>query len=195
MDMLETVVFIGSFFIVVYLFVMQPNVIRGLSMFPTFHDKEYILTSKVTYKMRKPERGDVIVFYSPEKFGPNGEVVTYSSDTEYIKRVIGIPGDVVSINKDGIVNVNGKSLDEQYLSKKASVNAKDFMKVDTPITIKNDEVLAMGDNRPDSSDGRRFGPIKINEIIGVVIYRYLPVTRQGPITNPWTEINLRRSAI
>ena len=74
MDILETVVFIGSMFIVVYLFILTPNQVKGASMENTFHTGDYILTSRITYKFRKIERGDVVVFKSPK-----------NPDIEYIK--------------------------------------------------------------------------------------------------------------
>jgi len=86
MDILETVVFIGSLFIVVYLFIMQPNQVKGASMDPTFNSGDYIFTSKITYKLRGFERGDVVVFKSPK-----------NPDIEYIKRIIGLPGDKVMV--------------------------------------------------------------------------------------------------
>ena len=65
MDILETIVFVGSLFIVIYLFVAQPNQVKGASMDPTFGSGDYIFTSKITYKMRAYQRGDVVVFKSP----------------------------------------------------------------------------------------------------------------------------------
>src|SRR3989344_4311525 len=94
MDILETVVFIGSIFIVIYLFILTPNQVKGASMDPTFQTGDYILTSRVTYKFRKIERGDVIVFKSPK-----------NPDIEYIKRIIGLSGDVINIS-NGVVKVN-----------------------------------------------------------------------------------------
>src|SRR3989304_8869188 len=104
MDILETVVFIGSIFIVIYLFILTPNQVIGASMEPTFHTGDYILTSRITYKFRKLERGDVIVFKSPK-----------NPDIEYIKRIIGLPGDVVNIS-NGVVRVNDTQLTENYIA-------------------------------------------------------------------------------
>ncbi|OGK27908.1 signal peptidase I, partial [Candidatus Roizmanbacteria bacterium RIFCSPHIGHO2_02_FULL_39_9] len=86
MDILETIVFIGSLFIVVYLFIMAPNQVKGASMEPTFLSGEYILTSKIAYKFREPHRGDIIVFQSPR-----------NPDIDYIKRIIGLPEDEILV--------------------------------------------------------------------------------------------------
>src|SRR3990167_1081615 len=103
MDILETIVFIGSLFIVVYLFIMAPNQVKGASMEPSFYTGEYILTSKITYKFRVPHRGDVVVFASPK-----------NPDIDYIKRIIGLPGDQILV-KDKEIYVNGTQLDEAYI--------------------------------------------------------------------------------
>jgi signal peptidase I len=178
MDMLETMVFIGSFFIVVYLFILQPNQIKGKSMFPTFDDKEYILTSKISYKFRKEERGDIIVVYKPESDG------TINKDIEYIKRIIGLPGDEILITEDGTVRVNGQIYEEKYIAAKTTLWLTGALQPGVPYSVQADELFIMGDNRPNSSDSRQFGSIKRDSVIGVVVYRYLPVTRQGPIQNP-----------
>lgn len=172
MDILETVVFIGSLFIVVYLFVLQPNQVKGASMEPTFHSGEYILTSKITYKFRPMERGDVIVFKSPK-----------NPDIEYIKRIIGLPGDKVLI-KNGEVYVNDRFIDERYISAKTNLWDGGFAKEDVSIIVPSGEIFVMGDNRPRSSDSREFGPVPISSIIGQVFYRYFPTNKVGSIVNP-----------
>jgi len=178
MDILETVVFIGSLFIVVYLFVMQPNQVKGASMDPTFNTGDYIFTSKVTYKFRGYNRGDVVVFKSPK-----------NPDIEYIKRIIGLPGDKVMV-KDSEVFVNGIKLAENYIAAKTNLWENGFSKNGETITVPDGELFVMGDNRPRSSDSREFGPVPEDSIIGQVFYRYFPSTKMGSIDNPLPE-NLR----
>jgi len=172
MDILETVVFIGSLFIVLYLFIMQPNQVKGASMEPSFQSGDYIFTSKVTYKFRKPDRGDIVVFKSPK-----------NPDIDYIKRIIGLPGDKVIIS-NGVVSVNGIVLNEKYISDKTNLWDNGFVKDNVPIIIPDEEVFVMGDNRPRSSDSREFGPIPIETIIGQVFYRYFPSDKIGSVKNP-----------
>ncbi len=172
MDILETIVFIGSFFIVVYLFIMQPNQVKGASMEPTFQSGDYILTSKITYKLRKPERGDVIVFKSPK-----------NPDVEYIKRIIGLPGDKLMIEK-GEIYVNGKLFPEQYIAARTNLWEGGYVLEGVPITIPDNYLFVMGDNRPRSSDSREFGPIPFESVIGQVFYRYFPPSKNGWIKNP-----------
>ena len=172
MDILETVVFIGSMFIVVYLFILTPNQIKGASMEPTFQSGEYILTSRITYKFRKMVRGDVVVFKSPK-----------NPDIEYIKRVIGLPGDIVTIT-DGSVTVNNNLLEEKYISAKTNLWEGGCIKDGISYTIPFDEVFVMGDNRPRSSDSREFCSVPVQSLIGQVFYRYFPANKVGKISNP-----------
>lgn len=177
MDILETIVFIGSLFIVIYLFIMQPNQVKGASMEPTFHTSEYILTSKITYKFRSPQRGDVIVFKSPK-----------NPDIDYIKRIIGLPGDTIVIKDGGDVYVNNNLIGEIYISARTNLWEGGFSKEAVPVTIPPDQLFVMGDNRPRSSDSREFGTIEMTSIIGQVFYRYFPSNKIGFIDNPWPKL-------
>lgn len=173
MDILETIVFVGSLFIVIYLFVAQPNQVKGASMDPTFGSGDYIFTSKITYKMRSFHRGDVIVFKSP-----------HNPDIEYIKRVIGVPGDQVMI-KDSEVYVNGRQLKEDYIAAKTNLWEGGYSKNGEAVKVSDGMLFVMGDNRPRSSDSREFGQITQESVIGQVFYRYFPPSKAGAITNPF----------
>ena len=172
MEILETIVFIGSLFIVVYLFIMQPNQVKGASMEPTFQSGDYIFTSKITYKFRPIKRGDVIVFKSPK-----------NPDIDYIKRIIALPGDTLLVD-NGIVYVNNNQVNENYISEQTNLWNGGYIKEGVSVTIPEEDIFVMGDNRPRSSDSREFGPISIDSIIGNVIYRYFPSTKMGIIKNP-----------
>ena len=172
MDILETITFVGSIFVVVYLFIMQPNQVKGPSMEPTFRSGEYIFTSKITYKFRPMARGDVVVFKSPK-----------NPDQEYIKRIVGLPGDTVRI-RNGQVYVNGAQVNETYIADETSLFEGGFVQEDVPVTVPAGKLFVMGDNRPHSSDSREFGPIDQESLIGQVFYRYFPTNRMGPIKNP-----------
>ena len=172
MDILETVTFVGSLFIVVYLFIMMPNQVKGASMEPTFQSGDYILTSKITYKLRPIERGDVVVFKSPR-----------NPDIEYIKRIIGLPGDKILVS-NGQVFVNDQLINENYISATTNLWETGYLKENEPIIVPQNYVFVMGDNRPRSSDSRDFGPVPIESIDGVVFYRYFPPQKAGLIKNP-----------
>lgn len=142
-------------------------------MDPTFGSGDYIFTSKITYKMRAYHRGDVVVFKSPG-----------NPDIEYIKRIIGVPGDVVMV-KDNEVYVNGRQLNEPYISAKTNLWEGGFSKNGEGTKIAEGMLFVMGDNRPRSSDSREFGPVTEESVIGQVFYRYFPPSKVGVIPNPF----------
>ncbi len=172
MDILETITFVGSIFIVVYYFIMQPNEIRGASMDTTFHNGEYILISKLSYKFGEPTKGDVVVFRSPD-----------NKDIEYIKRIIGLPGDRVMV-LGGDVYVNGTKFPDSFAQHPTTTTEGGFLSEGQEVTVPADHMFVMGDNRPRSSDSRVFGPVPFSDVIGKVFYRYFPTNRMGPISNP-----------
>lgn len=167
LDFLETIVVALSIFVVVYLFLIQPHEVKGNSMEPNFQNNDYILTDKISYKINVPHRGDVVIFKSPK----NPEV-------DYIKRVIGIPGERVKVQK-GKVFVNGKELSEPYLKDATFLFPGSFLQEGIEISVPNDEYFVLGDNRPHSSDSREFGPIPVKSIIGKALIRYWPLTKFG----------------
>lgn len=173
MDILETIAFVGSLFIVVYLFILQPHQVKGASMENTFHSGDYILTSKIAYKFDKPKRGDVIVFKSPK-----------NPDIDYIKRIIGLPGDRIMIS-NGEVYLNGELLNENYIAAKTTLMEGGFIKEGVTVTVPDGYLFVMGDNRPRSSDSREFGFIPITDVIGKVFFRYFPPQKAGWIKNPF----------
>lgn len=170
-EFIEAAVFALAIFVVVYLFLFQPNQVKGHSMEPTFHDAEYILTDKVSFKMGLPQRDDVVVFRSPK----NAEV-------DYIKRIIALPGERVKI-QGGKVFVNGSLLDESaYLGPTVYTGPESFLSENQEITLPEGKYFVMGDNRPGSSDSRDFGPVTPSEFIGKVFFRYWPLDRFGKTT-------------
>lgn len=174
-DFLQSIVVVMAILVMIYLFIISPQEISGDSMFPTFKNGEYILTNKVEYKLHEPQRGDVIVFKSPK-----------NKDIDYIKRIIGIPGDTVSL-RDGKFYVNGELLDEHYLPPYIYTFAGSFMKENTEVTVPEGYYFVVGDNRPHSLDSREFGFVPKQDIIGKAFFRYWPFERAGLIKNPNAE--------
>ncbi|MFA6005178.1 MAG: signal peptidase I [Patescibacteria group bacterium] len=170
-DFLQSIALGGAFFVVFYLFIIQPHQVKGSSMFPTFKDKEYILTDKISYKFRNPQRGEVIILQSPA-----------NADIDYIKRVIGLPGEHVRVS-GGTVFINGKQISESYLEgMETHTFPGGFLQEDNEVVVPDDNYFVMGDNRPGSSDSREFGFVPSSHIIGHVIFRYFPVDRVGIIS-------------
>lgn len=171
-DVIESVVVALSIFVVIYLFIIQPHQVKGASMDMTFHDGEYILTDKITYRFNNPLRGDVIVFKAP-----------MNPDFDYIKRIIGLPGDTVSI-VDGSVYVNNQKLEENYIDSNTVILPGQYIKEGQQITLNSDEYFVLGDNRSHSSDSRQWGTVPRKDIIGRVFFRYWPFTRFGILLKP-----------
>lgn len=172
MEILETIAFVGSIFIVIYLFILQPNQVKGASMFPTLTEKDYIFTSKITYKFRDMKRGDIVVFRSLS-----------NPDIEFIKRIIGLAGDKVMV-LDGKVFVNDIELTENYIPASTPLAHNGYLKNGISIIVPENHIFVMGDNRDVSSDSRSFGPVPISNLIGQVFYRYFPIGKIGSFKNP-----------
>lgn len=172
-DTIETVVIALSIFLVVYLFLMQPHQVDGQSMFPNFHDKDYILTDKVSYRFGNPKRGDVVVFHAPDRAAcPKGTAC------DFIKRVIALPGETIQI-QGGAYFVNGKKLPESFIASDIYTKGGKFLGESVTYALKDNEYFVSGDNRPHSSDSREWGPISKQEIVGRGFLRYWPLNRLG----------------
>jgi len=161
LSFLETVVVALVISIVLYIFIMTPHEVIGNSMHPTYKNGEYLMANKVTYRVTNPQRGDVIIF-------------KYSDTQDFIKRIIGLPGDTVML-KDGQLYVNNKTLDESnYLNDSVYTNGGEFLKEGESKTVPEGEYFVCGDNRPHSSDSRTFGSIKEENIKGKAWIVYFP---------------------
>jgi signal peptidase I len=174
LEFIQSIVLALAVFVLFYLFVAQPNEVKGSSMFPNFKDKEYLLTEKITYQFGDPKRGDVVIFKAP----PSEPCA--ADECEYIKRVIGVPGDKVMV-KDGDVYVNGEMLTQNFLPEKVYTSPGDYMEEGIEKEVPAGEYLCFGDNRPNSRDGREFGPIKRDTIIGKALLKYWPLNSVGLI--------------
>lgn len=172
LDIIETVVVALSIFLIVYLFVMQPHQVNGLSMYPNFDHGEYLLTDKVSYRVGDPKRGDVVVFKAPEaSHCPEG------TGCDFIKRVIGLPGDTVEIREQKVY-VNGQILDESYLPADFVTHPGAYT-MNGPVVIPPGQYMVFGDNRNNSSDSRAWGPVTKEKIVGRVFFAYWPVSKIG----------------
>ncbi len=140
------------YFVVDYAILARVRV-EEVSMRPTIMPGDRALVSKLAYRFNDPERGEVVVFHSP------------TEKADYIKRVIGIPGDTIEIN-DGVVRVNGLVLDEPYLAESPRYAGN--------WTVPEDSLFVLGDNRNQSSDSHEWGYIPDYSIIGKAFMVYWP---------------------
>lgn len=176
LDIIETVVIALSIFLIIYLFVMQPHQVNGASMYPTYEDKEYLLTDKISYKTGTPERGDVVVFKAPPAAQcPEG------TGCDFIKRVIGLPGDAVEV-RDESVFVNGIKLEESYLPM-GTPTRPGAATANGTVKVPEGHYFMMGDNRNHSSDSRSWGPVPKELIVGKVFFRYWPPNKVGMVSH------------
>lgn len=143
-------------------------------MFPNFENKEYVVTNLIVLRFQTPKRGDVIVFKAPP-----------DKEKDFIKRVIGLPGDTVSL-KEGSVYINEEKLNESaYLNSEVKTFGGAFLGDGQSVTVPQGEYLVLGDNRPYSSDSREWGFVKMSDIIGESFFVYWPVNRARVIKNPF----------
>ncbi len=147
------------------IFIAQPFIVSGSSMYPTFENGQYLIVDELSYRLGEPKRDDVVIFKYPlqkEKF--------------FIKRIIGLPGETVEIKKDVVTiynteNPNGIILAEPYVKVEFDTDEKRI--------LSNDEYFVMGDNRSASSDSRYWGPVRRELLVGKAFLRLLPPTKLG----------------
>ncbi len=142
-------------------FVIRPFIVSGNSMDPDIKDKQYLIIDEVSYRFREPARGEVIVFKSPP------EPTKY-----YIKRIIGLPGDTVTLSGTKVTITNaahpkGFTLDESFITHKQSDNLT--------VTVPEGSYFVMGDNRSGSYDSRAWGNLPKSNIRGRALVRLLPL--------------------
>lgn len=153
------------------LFVAQPFIVRGASMEPTFQNGEYLIVDELSYLLREPARGEVIVFRYPQ-----------DTSQFFIKRIIGLPGETVLIENGSVAiqnttNPNGFVLDEAYLSDIVTTVPN------SQRTLGAGEYFVLGDNRMESSDSRLWGVLGEEFLIGRTLMRLWPLSEVGIITS------------
>ncbi|MFD1735796.1 signal peptidase I [Bacillus salitolerans] len=150
-------------------FLFAPIVVDGLSMMPTLHDQNKMIVNKFSYQLGEPKRFDIVVFHAPE-------------EKDYIKRIIGLPGDHVSYKND-VLYINGEPVEEPYLQ-----TAKNEI-VDSPLTydfeleeltgqneVPDGHLFVMGDNRRFSKDSRSIGFVPMDKVIGKTGIVFWPIS-------------------
>lgn len=138
--------------------VAQAFQVEQYSMEPTLLPRDRVLVTKFIYRLREPVRGDVVVLRYPR-----------NPQRNYIKRVVGLPGEKIQIKK-GVLYANGERVPEAYLN---GGIVGDY----GPLTVPEDSVFVLGDNRNNSEDSRAFGPLKQKLIVGQAVLIYWPVPR------------------
>lgn len=171
-EIVEVVLIAVITVVVVRNFLIQPFLVSGASMEPNFKSGDYLLVDEITYRFREPQRGEVIVFRYP------GNESTY-----YIKRIIGLPGERISIKNGEIAVYSGDYskktiLEEYYLPSDIKTSN------DKEIVIGNSEYFVLGDNRQYSFDSRNWGNLQKAEIIGLTRLRLWPFNKVVAFEKP-----------
>ncbi|MEK7608184.1 MAG: signal peptidase I [Patescibacteria group bacterium] len=155
------VIAVGAVFII-RTFLVQPFLVSGASMAPSFMDGDYLLIDELTYRVREPNRGEVAVFRSPQE-----------EEIYFIKRIIGLPGERIKI-ENGVIRIfsaeepKGFVLDEEYIKKEIpTIGSVD-------VTLSTKQYFVLGDNRAYSYDSRQWGLLDDKKIIGLVRLRLWP---------------------
>jgi signal peptidase I len=175
LEVVEVIVIAVAAVVVIRAFLVQPFLVSGTSMSPNFSNGDYVLVDELTYRLREPERGEVVVFRDPQ------DLSTY-----FIKRIIGLPGETVKIADNAITvynkqNPNGFALDESYLPAGTDTTATENCQFSTGTysegcSLSSSTYLVLGDNRPFSFDSRSWGSLPAQNIVGLVRVRLWPPT-------------------
>jgi len=157
-------------------FVVQTFYIPSGSMEPTLQIGDRILVNKLSYHLHGVDRGDIVVFSRPSAENCGGPEVN-----DLVKRVIGLPGDVLSLSSNHDVDVDGKRLEEAWLPSSEQGNtfpgpAGNRFNLARPYRVPANDYFVMGDNRTDSCDSRYWGPITKSLIVGKVDIRVWPIS-------------------
>ncbi|MBI4713892.1 signal peptidase I [Candidatus Uhrbacteria bacterium] len=171
LEVIQIVAVSAAIIIPIRYFLIQPFYVKGASMEPNFYDHEYLIIDELSYRLREPERGEIVVFRYPR-----------DPRQFFIKRVIGLPGETVEITNGKIIlytseHPNGTILEESYI-----VHERTDGKIRT--TLGENEYFLLGDNRDESLDSRAFGAVKRAGFIGRVWVRGLPLSRLGTFNSP-----------
>lgn len=158
---------------IIRMFFFAPIIVDGPSMLPTLHDRDQMIVNKFKYRISEPDRFDIVVFHA-------------SVQKDFIKRIIGLPGEHVQV-KDNVLYINGEAVTEPFLTDKKEqmkpyqTLTNDFKLEDLPggyETIPEDHVLVLGDNRGNSTDSRMFGVVAMDQIVGKTSLIYWPFDRK-----------------
>jgi len=146
----------------IFQFTIQSSIVDGSSMLPGLENGQRLIVSKAAYFFSDPQRGDIIIIHPP-----------VSPQKQWVKRVIGLPGDTVQI-KNGTVYVNGIALDEPYINESPEYTYG-------PVTVPPENYFVMGDNRNNSTDSHYGWTVSRDQIVGEVWLRIWPVSEWGVV--------------
>jgi signal peptidase I len=171
LEIFEVLIIAVAAVVIVRHYLIQPFLVSGDSMVPSFQNGNYLLIDELTFRLREPERGEVVVFKFPK-----------NETTYFIKRIIGLPGERIKV-EDGKVTVfnaehkDGLVLEEKYISEAMTSGNRD-------VQLGPEEYYVLGDNRPASYDSRSWGAVPQKDLVGLVRLRLWPVAEASVFQAP-----------
>jgi signal peptidase I len=181
-ELLKIIIIAAIIVLPIRYFLFQPFIVKGESMVPNFHSGDYLIVDEISYRISHPKRGDVIVLKYP-----------LDASQRYIKRIIGLPGETVTI-KDGKITVSSNEEDISGLDKKVKksmvLDEKKYLpdlittEGNLQIVLSEDQYFVLGDNRQFSYDSRRWGALPKKDIVGRAAFRVFPISDMSFITGP-----------
>ena len=156
--------------LVLRIFVISLARIKGRSMLSTLSDRDWVLVWRLPFVFGRPRRFDVVICHYPGRRHPRLRFLPQS----FVKRVIGLPGETLEVI-EGMLHIDGQPVNEPFLDPERTR----FFRNRPPVTLGRDEYFVMGDNRDNSNDSRRVGPLKRRAIVGRVVFRFWPPARFG----------------
>ncbi|TRZ82381.1 signal peptidase I [bacterium] len=173
------IIFISLIIIIpIRYYIIQPFFVKGSSMEPSFQDGNYLIIDELTYHLRAPKRGEVMVFHFPQ-----------NTKQFYIKRIIGLPGETIKISDGQVLIINKEYPDGFVLSESNYIDSEN-----TPGNIEkkldNNSYFMMGDNRLHSSDSRSWGELEKKYIVGKVLFRIWPFEEAKTFSTPSYKLGL-----
>lgn len=173
LEVVKVIIISLAIIIPVRYFLIQPFYVKGASMEPNFHDNEYLIIDRLSYRVAEPRRGDVVVLRNPHR-----------PREFFIKRIVGLPGETVRIENGRIVIARAGDGADNPLDESPYLAAEVMTSGSTSITLTADQYFVLGDNRSSSLDSRIFGPIERDAIVGRTWIRAWPMGRLGIFHRP-----------
>lgn len=165
LEFIKVAVLAGITIALVRYYLFKPFYVKGASMEPNFYDHEYLIIDELSYRLHDPKRGDVVVFRYP------------NNPKEYfLKRIIGLPGERIKIS-EGVATIYNDEHPEGFVIKEAYIPSDVTTEGEKIMSLSKNQYFVMGDNRPNSFDSRRFGPVDENLIVGRTWLRGWPLNR------------------
>ena len=167
-ELLRTIVIVGAAGLLIRYYVLQPFIVDGESMAPELHTNDYLYVDKLDYHIKSPQRGDIVVFKYP-----------LNTSINYVKRIIGLPGETVSIT-DSKVTISNAAHPEGFLLQENYLPAATVTRMlngapSATFTVPSNSYFVLGDNRDNSSDSREWGMLPKVDLIGRVAFRAFPL--------------------